>query len=48
MAASTRGDGCRRYHRIAVTIEVGGAIEIRTFDLRTLKPAGRLKFATEP
>jgi hypothetical protein len=34
--------------RIAVTIEVGGALEIRTFDLRTLKPAGRLRFATEP
>ena len=34
--------------RIAVTIEVGGAIEIRTFDLKTLKPAGRLKFAIEP
>jgi hypothetical protein len=34
--------------RIAVTVDVGGAIEIRTFDLRTLKPAGRLRFATEP
>jgi hypothetical protein len=34
--------------RVAVTIDVGGAIEIRTFDLRTLKPAGRLRFATEP
>ncbi len=34
--------------RIAVTIEVGGAVEIRTFDLRTFKPAGRLRFATEP
>jgi hypothetical protein len=34
--------------RIAVTIEVGGAIEIRTFDVKTLKPVGRLKFATEP
>jgi hypothetical protein len=34
--------------RIAVTIDVGGAIEIRTFDLRTLKPTGRLRFATEP
>ena len=34
--------------RIAVTIEVGGAIEIRTFDARTLKPAGRLRFTTEP
>jgi hypothetical protein len=31
-----------------VTIDVGGAIEIRTFDAKTLKPAGRLKFATEP
>jgi hypothetical protein len=34
--------------RIAVTVEVAGAIEIRTFDLRTLKPVGRLRFATEP
>ena len=34
--------------RIAVTVDVGGAIEIRTFDVKTLKPAGRLKFATEP
>ena len=34
--------------RIAVTIEVGGTIELRTFDLKTLKPAGRLRFATEP
>ena len=34
--------------RIAVTVDVGGAIEIRTFDAKTLKPTGRLKFATEP
>ena len=34
--------------RIAVTVEVNGAIEIRTFDLRSLKPTGRLRFATEP
>ena len=34
--------------RIAVTIDVGGAIEIRTFDLKTLRPTGRLRFATEP
>jgi hypothetical protein len=34
--------------RIAVTIETGGALEVRTFDLRTLKPTGRLRFATEP
>jgi hypothetical protein len=34
--------------RIAVTVDMGGAIEIRTFDAKTLRPAGRLKFATEP
>lgn len=33
---------------IAVTIDNAGAIEILTFDARTLKPAGRLKFANEP
>jgi hypothetical protein len=42
MSTAVAGD------RIAVTVDVGGAIEIRTFDLRTLKPAGRLRFATEP
>ena len=34
--------------RIAVTIDVAGAMEIRTFDARTLRPVGRLRFATEP
>jgi hypothetical protein len=34
--------------RIVVTIENAGTLEIRTFDLRTLKPTGRLRFATEP
>ena len=34
--------------RIAVTLDVGGTIEIRTFDAKTLKPTGRLRFATEP
>src|SRR5262245_26814116 len=34
--------------RIVVTVDVGGATEIRTFDLKTLRPAGRLRFATEP
>jgi hypothetical protein len=34
--------------RIAVTVDVGGGIEIRTFDLKSLKPTGRLRFATEP
>jgi|SRR5262245_58637483 len=34
--------------RIAITLDIGGAIEIRTFDLRTLRQTGRLRFATEP
>jgi hypothetical protein len=34
--------------RIVVTIDVGGVLEIRTFDAATLKPAGRLRFAPEP
>ncbi len=35
-------------NRIVVTIDVGGAVELHTFDLQTLKPAGRLRFADEP
>jgi hypothetical protein len=42
VATATAGD------RLAVTLEVGGTTEIRTFDARTLKPAGRLRFAAEP
>ncbi len=34
--------------RIAVVVDLAGGLEVRTFDLRTLRPAGRLKFATEP
>ena len=34
--------------RLVVTIEIGGATELRTFDLKTLTPTGRLRFATEP
>jgi hypothetical protein len=34
--------------RIVVTVELSGALEARIFDLRTLAPAGRLRFATEP
>ena len=34
--------------RLVVTLEVGGATEIRTFDAHTLKATGRLKFANEP
>ena len=33
---------------VVVTLEVNGATEIRSFDALTLKPAGRLRFATEP
>ena len=34
--------------RLVITLDVGGVIEIRTFDAKTLKPAGKLKFANEP
>lgn len=34
--------------RLVVTLDIGGVIEIRTFDAHTLKPAGKLKFAHEP
>jgi len=34
--------------RIVVTLDIGGATEIRTFDLKTLRPTGRLRFANEP
>jgi hypothetical protein len=42
LSTATAGD------RLVVTLELAGAIEIRTFDAKTLKPAGRLKFANEP
>jgi hypothetical protein len=34
--------------RIVATVELDGALEARTFDARTLAPAGRLRFVTEP
>ena len=34
--------------RIVVTVDVGGTMQIRTFDARTLKPAGQLRFVSEP
>ena len=34
--------------RIVVTVELGGSVEIRAFDVRTMQPTGRLRFATEP
>lgn len=33
---------------LVVTLDVGGSVEIRTFDARTLAPGGRLRFAIEP
>ncbi len=42
VATSAAGDA------LIVTIEIGGATEIRSFDARTLAPLGRLRFATEP
>src|ERR1700677_5145652 len=34
--------------RLGATLEVGGAMAIRTLDAHTLKATGRLKFANEP
>jgi hypothetical protein len=34
--------------RLVITLEVDGATEIRTFDIRTLRPTGRLMFGTVP
>ena len=33
---------------IVVTLDIGGATEMRVFDPKTLKQIGRLRFATEP
>jgi hypothetical protein len=34
--------------RIVVTLEVAGVIEVRSFDLHSLQPVGRLRFVHEP
>jgi hypothetical protein len=34
--------------RLVLTIQIDGATEIRTFDIKTLQPAGRLSFTTVP
>jgi hypothetical protein len=34
--------------RLVLTLDIAGATEIRTYDAKTLKPAGTLKFAQEP
>jgi hypothetical protein len=42
VSTATAGDA------LIVTIEIGGATEIRSFDAKTLRPLARLRFATEP
>jgi hypothetical protein len=42
VSTGTAGD------RLVVTLDIGGATEIRTFDAHTLKPAGKLRFVSEP
>jgi hypothetical protein len=34
--------------RIVMMLDIGGATEIRTFDLKSLRQTGRLRFAAEP
>ena len=34
--------------RLVVTLDIGGVTEIRTFDAKSLRPTGRLKFVSEP
>ncbi|MDB5502981.1 MAG: hypothetical protein JWR89_2883 [Tardiphaga sp.] len=34
--------------RLVLTLDIAGTTEIRTFDAKTLKPTGTLKFAQEP
>jgi hypothetical protein len=42
VSTGTAGD------RLVVTLDIGGTTEIRTFDAKTLKPAGKLRFVSEP
>jgi hypothetical protein len=42
VSTATLGD------RIALTLDIGGATEIRTYDAKTFKLLGRARFATEP
>jgi len=42
VASSAAGDS------LVVTLDIGGATEIRTFDLKTLKETGRVRFVTAP
>src|SRR4051794_37895703 len=41
---STGGAG----DRLLVTLDIGGATEIHSFEAQTLRPAAKLRFASEP
>ena len=41
--SSAVGDG-----RIVLTVEIAGVIELRTFDLNTLRPLGQIRLAPKP
>ena len=34
--------------QLVLMLDVGGSTEIRTFDAKTLKPSGKLRFTNEP
>ena len=34
--------------RLVMTLEIDGKVEVRTFDVTTLQPAGRLNFSAAP
>jgi len=34
--------------RLSWTLEIDGKLEVRTFDVKTLQPAGRLNFSATP
>ena len=34
--------------RLVLTLDISGVTEIRTFDAKTLKPDGKLRFVSEP
>ena len=34
--------------RLLLTLDIGGTTEIRSFDAKSLKPTGRLRFVSEP
>ena len=34
--------------RLVITLDIDGKIEVRTFDVNTLQPAGRINFSGTP